>query len=46
MPPGDPVALADGLAGVLTEPMSVDSSRWGWDERVDDTVRVLREVVA
>lgn len=46
VPPGDPAALADGLAAVLEAEMSIEPSRWGWDQRVDDTVRVMREVVA
>lgn len=46
VPPGDPAALADALAGVLTDPPQVETGRWGWDQRVDDTVRVMEGVAA
>lgn len=46
VPPGDPVALADALAGVLTDPPQVETGRWGWDQRIDATVRLLEGVAA
>ena len=46
VPPGDPVALADAIAGVLADPPPVTTSRWGWDQRVEETVRVMEEVAA
>lgn len=46
VPPGDPAALADALAGVLTDPPRVETGRWGWDQRVEDTVRVMEGVAA
>lgn len=46
VPPGDPDALADALAAVLARPFEVDPSRWGWEQRVDDTLRVMEEAIA
>lgn len=43
VPPGDPAALATALAGVLTDPPQVEPGRWGWDQRIDATVRVIEE---
>lgn len=43
VPPGDPAALAEALAGVLTDPPQVEPGRWGWDQRVEATVRVIEE---
>ncbi|GAA4376439.1 glycosyltransferase family 4 protein [Nocardioides caricicola] len=41
VPPGDPVALADALAEVLTGEMQVEPSRWAW--RGDEMESVMRE---
>lgn len=46
VPPGDAAALADALAGVLTDPPQVETGRWGWDQRIDATVRLLEGVAA
>ena len=53
VPPGDPVALAEGLATVLAAPpgrFRPDGERWDWRHQVDRTVglidRVSREVAA
>jgi glycosyltransferase involved in cell wall biosynthesis len=46
VPPGDPAALADALAAVLTAPPSVEAGRWGWDQRIVATVRVMEEAAA
>lgn len=46
VPPGDPVALAEAMAAVLTQEMLVEPSRWGWDLRVEDTLSVLMEAIA
>ena len=43
VPPGDPVALADALAGVLTDPPEVETGRWGWERRIEATLRVIEE---
>ncbi|WP_028637482.1 glycosyltransferase family 4 protein [Nocardioides sp. URHA0032] len=44
VPPGDPAALADALAGALTSPMAVEPSRWDWEQRVGPTLSVLEAV--
>ena len=53
VPPGDQVALAEGLATVLAAPpgrFRPDGERWDWRHQVDRTVglidRVSREVAA
>ncbi|WP_243056625.1 glycosyltransferase family 4 protein [Nocardioides sp. SR21] len=45
VPPGDPAALAEALAGVLDEAMTVEPGRWGWEQRVEDTVQVMGDVM-
>jgi glycosyltransferase involved in cell wall biosynthesis len=44
VPPGDPVALADALAGVLNDPPRPGPSRWDWKHQEDQTLRVISEV--
>jgi glycosyltransferase involved in cell wall biosynthesis len=44
VPPGDPDALADALAGVLNEPPRPGQSRWDWKHQEDQTLRVITEV--
>jgi glycosyltransferase involved in cell wall biosynthesis len=46
VPPGDPATLAAALAGVLTDPPQVDTGRWGWDQRIEATVRVMEAAAA
>ena len=46
VPPGDPVALADALAAMLTDPVTPTASRWSWDEQVEQTLQVIREVAS
>ncbi|GAB2449330.1 glycosyltransferase family 4 protein [Nocardioides hungaricus] len=46
VPPGDAAALADALGDVLTDPPQVETGRWGWDRRIEETVRVIEEAVA
>lgn len=46
VPPGDPVALARGLADVLTDPPEVEPTRWDWSGRVDPTLDVLTAAAA
>ena len=46
VPPGDPVALADALAAVLTDPPRPGPSRWDWKQQRDQTLRVITEVSA
>lgn len=46
VPPGDPDALADAIAAVLARPFEVEPSRWGWEQRVDDTLNVTTGGVA
>jgi glycosyltransferase involved in cell wall biosynthesis len=41
VPPGDPVALADGLADVLLAPTAVEPSRWDWRQREAALLEVL-----
>ncbi len=53
VPPGDPVALADGLASVLIDPVraaelgaagrEAAQARWDWTRQEDRTIRVLEE---
>ena len=52
VPPGDPAALADALAGVLTDPARAAPSgrrprgrpaRWDWSRQEDRTIRVIDE---
>ena len=43
VPPGEPAALAAALAGVLADPPQVEPGRWGWEQRVEATVRVIEE---
>jgi glycosyltransferase involved in cell wall biosynthesis len=53
VPPGDPVALADGLASVLIDPVRATElgaagreaaqARWDWTRQEDRTIRVLEE---
>jgi glycosyltransferase involved in cell wall biosynthesis len=46
VPPGDAAALADALGDVLADPPQVEAGRWGWDQRIDDTLALLEEVAA
>ena len=46
VPPGDPVALADALAAMLTDPVTPTASHWSWDEQVEQTLQVIREVAS
>lgn len=44
VPPGDATALAEGLAGVLDDPMAVEPSRWDWRQREAALLEVLEGV--
>ena len=44
VPPGDPGALADALAEVLTSSMVVEPSRWDWAQRVGPTLSLMTAV--
>jgi glycosyltransferase involved in cell wall biosynthesis len=41
VPPGEPDALADAMAAVLARPFEVEPSRWGWEQRVEETLDVI-----
>jgi glycosyltransferase involved in cell wall biosynthesis len=53
VPPGDASALADGLAGVLTDPSRAAAlgaagreaalARWDWGRQEERTIRVIEE---